>query len=80
MSTTPQNYYGLDYQKGKFYKNHKKMDGPREDQEKDRVFIIKDSIPEYKDLIPWVHDSILSIENDKNSNQSGKKNYKANIP
>ena len=52
MSKTPQNYNGLDYQKGKFNGNHKKMDGPREDQEKDRVFIIKDSIPEYKDLIP----------------------------
>ena len=43
MSTTPQNYYGLDYQKGKFYKNHKKRDDPRKDQ--DRVFVIKDSIP-----------------------------------
>ena len=52
MSTTPQNYHGLDYQKGKFNRNHKKRDGHMEDQEKDRVLFIKDSIPEDKDSIP----------------------------
>ena len=52
MSITLQNYHGLDYQKRKFNWNHKKNDGLREDQENDRVFVIKDSIPEDKDLIP----------------------------
>ena len=52
MSTTPQNHHGLNYQKGKFNRNHKKRDSPRENQEKDRVFVIKDSIPEDNDAIP----------------------------
>ena len=40
MRTTPQNYHGLNYQKGKFNGNHKKKTGPREGQEKDRVFAL----------------------------------------
>ena len=51
MRTTSQNHHGLDYQKGKFNGNHKKKSGPREDQENDRVFVIKDSIPKDKDSI-----------------------------
>ena len=52
MNTTPQNHHGLDYQKEKFNGNHKKRNGLVEDREKDRVFIIKDSILEDKDSIP----------------------------
>ena len=44
----------------------------REDQEKDRVFFIKDSIPKDKDSIPWAQDSILSIESDKIQIGAGK--------
>ena len=52
MNTTPQNHYGLDYQKEKFNGNRKKRNGSGEDQEKDRVLVIKDFIPEDKDSIP----------------------------
>ena len=52
VSTTPQNYHGLNYQKEKFNGNHKKRDGLMEDREKDRVFVIKDSISKDKDSIP----------------------------
>ena len=45
MNTTHHNHQGLIYQKEKFNGNHKKRDGLMEDREKDRVFIIKDSIP-----------------------------------
>ena len=69
MRTTPRNHHGLDYQKGKFNENHKKINGLGEDQEKDRVLVIKDSITKDKN-------SIFSTENDKNLNWSEKKNLK----
>ena len=55
VSITLQNYHGLNYQKGKFNGNHKKIDGLGENQqfkENDRVFVIKDSSLEDKDSIP----------------------------
>ena len=54
VSTIPRNYQGLNYQKGKFNGNHKKIDGLGENQqfkENDRVFVIKDLSPEDKDSI-----------------------------
>ena len=52
MNMTPQNHHGLDYQKEKFNGNHKKRNGLKEDQKKNQVLVIKDSIPKDKDSIP----------------------------
>ena len=69
VSTSPLNYLGLSYQKEKFNGNHNK-----------KVALGKINNLRKKDLDFVIKDSILSTKNDKNSNQSGKRNFLGNIP
>ena len=74
VSTTPQNYHGKIIKRGNSMGITRKEMVKGKIRKKDRVFSIKDLIPEDKDSIPCAQDSIFSTKNDKNSNQSWKRN------
>ena len=48
MNTTPQNHYGLDYQKEKFNRNHKKRDGLGKIRKKIESLLLKTRSPKRK--------------------------------